>query len=256
MNTEHADNDYNYSKYPEYNTPITPPSPSPSPVTEHEMRSFFDRLATNFVGLSDQAIELTELKLAVSQMQTELATLRETNAILQAQVLSLTTSLEAATIDNDEAWKITRVAETERDQHKAHADTLQRENEGFSVVIAQQQDTINTLQKHLAEALEAKVDLAKQCTQLGHRVDQLELSNSGLRESNQRQYDVLNDALDANKALQSDLAEAIRAKAEVEEAQAIDQQRATRLTEERDYARKEVERLHSVISNATSALAA
>lgn len=235
---------------------ITSAASSPSPVTEHEMRSFFDRLATNFVGLSDQANELTELKLAVSQMQTELASLRETNAILQSQVLTLTTSLENAIVNNDEAWKITRVAETERDQHKAHADTLQRENEGFSVVIAQQQDTINTLQKHLAEALEAKVDLAKQCAQLNQHVDKLELSNSGLRESNQRQYDVLNDALDANKALQSQLAEAIRAKAEVEEAQAIDQQRATRLTEERDYSRAEVERLHSVISAASSALAA
>lgn len=246
MSHEHAE------AGPDY---ITHPA-SPSPVTEHEMRSFFDRLATNFVGLSAQATELATLQATVAQMQTELATLRETNATLQAQVLTLTTSLENATIDNDEAWKITRVAETERDQHKAHADTLQRENEGFSVVIAQQQDTINTLQKHLAEALEAKVALAGQCTQISQRVDQLELSNGSLRESNQRQYDVLNDALDANKALQSDLAEAVRAKAEVEEAQAIDQQRATSLTEQLKQMLAECDRLHSVIANASSALAA
>jgi chromosome segregation ATPase len=71
-------------------------------VNEADMRSFFDRIATQFVSLSEQARELSDLKVKVDDMNHRLDTVTNENERLR-------TDLKAA-------WEVAYAVEKERDE--------------------------------------------------------------------------------------------------------------------------------------------
>ena len=86
-----------------------------SPVSEVEMRNFFDRFATSFVSLSQQATQLADLQSRFNDLDARVASLVGDNERLRNQVQTLVAERDAARVDAQEAWKIAEEEGTAKD---------------------------------------------------------------------------------------------------------------------------------------------
>lgn len=96
-----------------------------SPVTESEMNEFFSKIVSSFVGLSQQAAELVEVRRAVETIEAKLATivtenerLREDNGKLQERINTLGQEVS-------DAWSNNRSISAERDEFRRIAESNQ-----------------------------------------------------------------------------------------------------------------------------------
>src|SRR5882757_3308291 len=109
-----------------------------SPVTESDMREYFDRIATSFVGLSAQARELVAVRETVNNLSNRID-----------QLVAETSKLKG---DVNEAYELMRMVERERDDAKAQLERSQS-------VVAGQQGTIDA-QAPQIESLRQQLQLA------------------------------------------------------------------------------------------------
>lgn len=97
-----------------------------SPVTENEMRHFAERMVTSFVSLSQQAVQLIQVREELARLQTDVQYQRDRleavlgeNANLQSQIQTVVAERDNARREAADNLALAQVFERERDQARA-----------------------------------------------------------------------------------------------------------------------------------------
>lgn len=110
-----------------------------SPVTESDMREYFDRIATSFVGLSAQARELVSVRETVNNLSNRID-----------QLVAETSKLKG---DVNEAYELMRMVERERDDAKRQLAETETANNNQMVTIIAQASEIESLRQQLQHVI-------------------------------------------------------------------------------------------------------
>lgn len=128
-----------------------------NPVTENEMREFFDRIVTNFVSHSAQAQKLPDIQRQLDDLSNRLTSLTQTNDNLKNQIETLVAERDRArkdALDNHNGW-ITESNDHDGTQKKlqeaqSQLEWANRDNTAMREVLADRDRQNNDLRSQAA----------------------------------------------------------------------------------------------------------
>lgn len=141
-----------------------------NPVSETEMRSFFDRIATGFVSLSEQAKALAELRPEVDQIRRELDQLRAERESLRDQIDTLVSERDTARREVVEAHDTARA---ERERYANSEADLAATAESYARDLEVAKDRIRTLEVANDQSRKAVQDAETTVTDLRRKVEDM-----------------------------------------------------------------------------------
>jgi chromosome segregation ATPase len=107
--------------------PVVQSSVPPTTLTESEMRTFFDRLSTNFFSLSQQAQQLSDAIGAIEMLKAEVTGLKSDNRSLHAQAEGLQNRCTLLEVEVEETTKLAETYAKERYEALVKVDLQQIE---------------------------------------------------------------------------------------------------------------------------------
>lgn len=158
-----------------------------NPVTETEMRAFFERFATTFVNLSSQAGELVSVKASLNGIESRLQSVLDETASLRNQVQTLVAERDKARTEVSEVTQLLRLAEGERDKIKSELEASHRECEALERKRNTREEEYRALYESYSKQQQELVTTRNELTVIKESLSKREHDITTLRESLERE---------------------------------------------------------------------
>jgi chromosome segregation ATPase len=185
--------------------PVVQSSVPPTTLTESEMRTFFDRLSTNFFSLSQQAQQLSDAIGAIEMLKAEVTGLKADNQRLHAQVEGLQNRCTLLEVEVEETTALADTYAKERDEARVKVDLQQIEIHDLKAQVQHWESLAQGWKSEAQEYNQELVTAQEQARSLTDERNEAVRKAKAVTEQNERQEQTIKAQVESMGQLQTTL---------------------------------------------------
>jgi chromosome segregation ATPase len=185
------------------NLPVVQSTVPPTTLTESEMKTFFDRLSTNFFSLSKQAKQLSDAIGAIERLTTEVRGLKSDNHRLQTEVIGLQNRCTLLERDVEVAQEMAGKMEQERNELRAQVNLQEKQVSDLTSKLTTAKGQVEHWTGQAHHFQKATADQKAEIEKVTAELAEAKRKAEAYVEQNQRQHDTIKAQNEAAGQLQT-----------------------------------------------------